>query len=193
MIASPSVWGRPDSTAGRVRRTIEYTLGILLGAAVLFTALHGLGTLIGGLPLQVVGVVALVTFVAGRRLPIRRLPQSSWRVPKPESMPRLIYPGVFGAALGVGVITALPAVSFYTVLAAPLAASTLAQALGIAAAFALARAVPMAVVVAGTARRPENIGTAMALRSPRLDRIMHLEPTVLLAIGVLALVLPTVS
>lgn len=193
MIASPSVWGRSDSSAGRVRRTIEYALGILVGAAAAFAGLYGLGALVGGLPVQVVGAVALVTFVVARRVPMRRLPQSAWRVPRPETMPAALYPALFGVSLGVGVLTALPAVSFYTVLVAPLAVATLAQALGIAAAFGVARAVPLALVAARTGRGGPNVATAMAAGSGRLDRLMHLEPALMLGIVALALVVPSVA
>lgn len=157
-----------------------------MGTFATTAAGYGVGQLVGGLPQAALGGCALVTFVAGVRIPLRELPQSAWRVPRPGRFPDRLYPLVFGFSLGTGVMTALPAVSFYLVVLSFLVAASFSQALVVAFAFAAARSVPLVLVAVRTRPGNASVATAMAARARVVDRAMRLEPSVLLLIAVAA-------
>lgn len=126
-----------------VTHVVGLPLGALLGAA----GWHLIGDLVGHPPRWVVGgLAAALAVVALKLLPIH-LDGSPWRVPREWSqLGRVTYAGIFGAALGTGLATALASPALYVLFAWGLAAPTWLAVWPVFLAFALGRAVPFAAI-----------------------------------------------
>lgn len=144
MVATPPGWRRTDN-ATETAGIAAYSLAVLAGSLVLAGVLHKAALALGApAPIVIVLLVPVASLVAGPFVKVDQLPQSHWRVPRfGDRIGHLAYAGVFGGALGLGVFTALPAVSLYTVLAWFVAAPSWNEVWPVAVAFAFGRALPL--------------------------------------------------
>lgn len=153
MVAPPPGWG------SRTKRTwafgiVAYLLALPIGAVAFGSLLYLLVSVFGRLPMQVVGAVALTSVIVGSGLASVRLPQSSWRIP--QSWARFghaTYAGLFGGILGLGILTAIPSIGFYTLLVWGLASPSWQAAVAIFGAFGVARALPLLFSAMSAKRR----------------------------------------
>jgi hypothetical protein len=126
---------------------VGHVLGLPVGALLGATGWHLAGGLVGHPPRWVVGALAAVlAAVALRLLPVH-LEGSPWRVPREWSqLGRVTYAGIFGAALGTGLATALASPALYALFAWGLVAPAWSAVWPVFLAFALGRAVPFGAI-----------------------------------------------
>lgn len=95
------------------------------------------------------------------------VPRSRWRVPQSWGrFSRSIHAALFGGVLGLGVLTAMPSIAFFAVLAWPAAAQDVLVALTPALFFGLARATPLLVswgITASTAQLVAAVNSSRRL------------------------------
>jgi hypothetical protein len=128
-----------------------YATALVAGALAIASALHAVHLYAVHLPQEAVGVVAVTSAVVAAIFP-HLLPSSPWRVPRSWARFGRPYAAIFGFALGTGILTALPSVSFYTLLTWGLAASWPAT-WSVFVLFALARATPLFIAAIPSAER----------------------------------------
>jgi len=178
VFAGSSGESRPTS-----RRLIPHVLGLLAGAAAISGAFAAVTAATARVPVETVGVVALTSALLTALVHRRLWPQSRWRVPEHWARfgPR-ISAFLFGAALGMGVLTAIGSAGLYTLLAWGLAADWSAV-LVVFGCFAAARAATLLAVhwKGGWA------GDALARVTATSERLVVGEALLLAAVGVLAL------
>lgn len=123
-------------------------------------------------PTVAVPVVALLSVVTWPLLRGQRLPGRDWQVP--QTWGRLgakVYAAAFGAILGLGVLTRIPSLGFYTLLAWAATAAAWSDAALVMGAFGASRSVPTiaAAVVAERLRSyPANLVEQTAFWTRRI-------------------------
>lgn len=153
MIAPPPCWG------SRTRRAwssgiVAYLLALPVGAVVVGFSLYLFASASGRLPVQLVGIVALVSSVVGSGVIPIRLPESGWRIPRSWArFGHTTYAALFGGVLGLGVLTAIPSIGFYTLLVWGLSRADWQTVLLIFGVFGVARALPLVFSAIGAKRR----------------------------------------
>lgn len=152
MVAAILAAGSGDRTRRGFRLTLWHLAGLTAGAGAMTAAASGVG---GVLPFPraalavVVGGAAVVwggAFLAGRRMPVASCSAQvplAWRY----TMTPAQYAFSYGVGLGVGALTRIVTLSFYVLVGLLLIASSPLAAAGATAAYALARAVPVAIAV----------------------------------------------
>jgi hypothetical protein len=156
---------------------LVHIVGLLVGAILAGAGWHLLGVLVGHPPRWVFGIVtAAMAVVAAGLLPIH-LDGSRWRVPREWSdLGRVWYAGIFGAALGTGLVTALASPGLYAVFAWGLTAATWSAVWPVFLAFGLGRALPFATIGLGAyvrARRVSSIRDSFTRIDAEVQAVLH--------------------
>lgn len=164
-------------------RLIPHVLGLLVGAVAITGVFAAVTAATAHVPLETVGVAALASALLTALVHRRLWPQSRWRVPEHWARfgPR-ISAFLFGAALGMGVLTAIGSAGLYTLLAWGLAAEW-SDVLIVFGCFAGARAATLLVVH----WRGGWAGNALGQVTATSERFAAGEALLLAAVGVLAL------
>jgi hypothetical protein len=158
--------GAARGRKGLVAASAAFAAGLALGAAAVFGGLGLLGTSVG-LPRAVLfAVVVLAVVVDAAALRVR--PQVHFQVPERwrRTMPLPLALFLYGALLGTGVSTFVPAAALWALL--PLSVGLGASALAIGLSFAAGRALPVIVLAA----RGDETGLAERPRGLRLLRLL---------------------
>jgi hypothetical protein len=146
VIASPPGWGpwtRPHWTAG----VATHVVGLLIGAIGIAWIWWQVGGLVARPPLWALGVLALVLALTVVRVLPLHLEGSPWRVPRSwGALGHAGYSGVFGAALGTGLATALASPALYLLIAWGIAAPSWSAVWPIFLAFGIGRAAPFIAI-----------------------------------------------
>jgi hypothetical protein len=163
-------------------------LSMVVAAIGLSVALHGLGRVSNHPSPLLIPIVALLG-VAIRIAPIG-LPETGWRVPRSWArFGHTAYASLFGAVLGVGFLTAIPAAGFYVLLAWGVAAPSWNEIWPVFAAFAGARAMPFLIVALATiGTRSEPVDVLERIRR-MVTPLIYIELTLLTLIAIMALAL----
>jgi hypothetical protein len=150
--APPPGWGQWNRTTWKLGLA-AYALGTLVGAFAAAGAWHALGAVLAP-PRWALGLLAVVlALVTARLLPLR-LPGSPWRVPRSwGALGHLAYSAVFGAALGTGLVTALPSPGLYALVGWGLGAPAWGTVWPVFLAFGLGRALPVLLLAVQAARQ----------------------------------------
>jgi hypothetical protein len=175
--------GSPGESPTTSTRLIAHLLGLLAGAVAITGVFAAVTAATTHVPLETVGVVALASALLSALVHQRIWPQSRWRVPEHWARfgPR-ISAFLFGAALGMGVLTAVGSAGLYTLLAWGLAADW-SDVLVVFGCFAAARAVTLLVVH----WRGGWAGDALDRVTATSERLVAGEALLLATVGVLAL------
>lgn len=163
-------------------RLVPHVLGLLAGAVAITGVLAAVTATTAHAPLETVGVVALASALLAALVHRRLWPQSRWRVP--EHWARFgpqVSAFLFGAALGMGVLTAIGSAGLYTLLAWGLAADW-SDVLVVFGCFAAARAATLLVVHWRGGWAGDALGQVTAMS----ERLVPAEALLLAALGVLA-------
>jgi hypothetical protein len=137
-----------------------FTAGLALGAALLFGGLGLLGASFDVPPAVLLAVVVLAVIIDAAALRVR--PQVHFQVPERwrRTMPLPLALFFYGALLGTGISTFVPAAALWALLPLSIAAGVSAIAIGLS--FAAGRALPVVVLAArgdetGLAERPGGL------------------------------------
>jgi hypothetical protein len=171
---------------------VAYLVALPVGSLVIGFLLHLLASVFGRLPAHAAGAVALVSALVGSRMISVKPPESGWRIP--QSWARFghaTYSGLFGGILGLGVLTAVPSIGFYTLLVWGAAADSWQTVWPVFGAFGVARALPLFSLVMGAERRravyPDREDQKLDRWSKLAAATFPAEIVLLAAIGVLLL------
>jgi hypothetical protein len=154
-----------------------HILGLLGGAIVGGAGWHLLGVLIGHPPRWMLGALAAaMAVVAAGLLPVH-LDGSRWRVPREWSdLGSVWYAGIFGAALGTGLVTALASPGLYVLFAWGLTAATWSAVWPVFLAFGIGRVLPFATIGLRAyirERRVTNIGESYGRIDSEIKGELH--------------------
>jgi hypothetical protein len=140
--AAPSVEGHP---AASTPLAAAFGAGAILGGLAAAAALHSVGSIAGRpSPIFLASVAAVASLVDVAK-PLK-LPEVGFRIPRSWSrLGRRSSVGVFGAVLGFGLLTAVPAAGFYVLVLVSVAGSTWTASTAPFIGFALGRTVAFAV------------------------------------------------
>jgi hypothetical protein len=132
---------------------VSFALGTVAGAIAVAGAWHAAGAALHP-PRWALGLLTLLlALVTARLLPLR-LPGSPWRVPRSwGALGHVAYSGVFGAALGTGLATALPSAGLYALVGWGLVAPAWTAVWPVFGAFALGRVLPVLLIAVQAERR----------------------------------------
>lgn len=153
MVAPPPGWGNRKARSW-FAGIAAYLLALPVDALVLGSSVYLLTSAFGHLAMWFVGIVALASAVFGSKAGPIRLPEIGWRIP--QSWARfgyVTYAALFGAILGVGVLTAVPSIGFYALLAWGLAATDWQAIVPAFAAFGMARVLPLLLAALSAKKR----------------------------------------
>lgn len=187
MVALPPGRGR-GATGSWLGGLAAYAVAVPVGTVLTSTMLHVIGRLVWQPPLQLVGLVALVTaFSVGGIMPLP-LPTSTWVLPQSWSrFGHPAYAGLFGGLLGLGVVTVISSAGFYAILAYGLTAPYLHGALPVFLVFGVARVLPIVALAIIPLRREVQVHEYLERTSELAKLILPLELALLSAAGVLFL------
>src|SRR3954451_21880845 len=132
----------------RGRAGAAFAVGLVLGAAAIFVALGALGSAISGRWVVIAAVAVGVAGVASDALGLRVRPQIRFQVPEPwrRTMPLSRALFLYGALLGTGLTTYVPAAAAWALPALSLALGDVTGSLAMALGFAAGRALPVLVL-----------------------------------------------
>ncbi|HEU4703701.1 MAG TPA: hypothetical protein VFS37_14565 [Conexibacter sp.] len=161
-----------------------FALGALLGGAITFTSLAGIGALLaGGGSGTLAMVVAILALTAlGELLGLRVFPQIRRQVPEPwrRTLPLPLATGLYGVLLGFGFTTYVLTLAVWALAALAFASGSLATGLLIGLAFGAGRALPVALMAPRYATLGRRLEQKMA-EQPSLLRRLRLADGALLA------------
>ena len=128
MIAPPSVRGQKRHSSWPTTLA-PYSFAVVAGALATAALVRLGAALLGDVPAAVAGAVALASALAAAAAP-DFFPSSAWRVPRTWGwrFGSRGYVMLFGGILGLGLLTAVPSISFYTLVAWGLTAVVVALA-----------------------------------------------------------------
>jgi hypothetical protein len=188
VIALPSVRGQ-ERQSSRPTALALYAFAVVAGALVTAALVQLGAALLGHLPPAGAGAVALASAVAAATTP-DLYPSSAWRVPRTWGWrfgPRW-YAMLFGGILGLGFLTAVPSISFYTLVAWGLTAHAPANVWLVFALFGVARAIPSLVVVTLANTRHRDPVALLDQARELASALLAAEIWVLAAIGIMLLI-----
>ena len=187
MIAPPSVRGQ-ERQSSRPAALALYAPAVVAGALATAALVQFGAALLGDVPAAVAGVIAVASAVAVAIAP-DLYPSSAWRVPRTWGwrFGSLGYVVLFGGILGLGFLTAVPSISFYTLIAWGLSADAPAQVWLVFAAFGVARAVPALVVVTLANTRHSDPVALLDQARGQASTLLAAESWVLAAVGIMLL------
>jgi len=166
--------------------TMAYLISVPVGALAGATLLHVAARLLIQPAPQFVGAVALVCAGVGSGIVPLRLPSRNWFIPRAWGRyGRTVYAGLFGGILGLGVLTVIPSIGFYTLLMWALVAP-MRDVWLVFAAYGLARAIPLPVVVA-TRLRGDDPASALDHIGYFAARAVPIEIALLGAVAIILL------
>lgn len=186
--------GREGRAGRRLVRVscATFAVGAVLGGALTFTALSGLGVLLGagGTAALIVAAAIALAAAAADALGVRVAPQIRRQVPEPwrRTLPLPLAAVLYGILLGLGFTTFVLAFAVWALAGIAVALGAPATGLAIGIAFGLGRALP----VAALAPRHDTLGARLHTRmaeEPRLLRRLRLADAALLAAAAVALAL----
>lgn len=154
MVAPPPVWGLLHSPRRWWLAISAYVVGMLVGALALAGIMTGIDLTLT-LPRSAGAIAGLALVVPACLVSPMLFPQSRWRIPREwERLGKVRYSAIFGFVLGVAILTAIPAISFYFLIIYALVAGPAAS-MVIFVSFGLARAVPVIVAARHAATTKE--------------------------------------
>jgi hypothetical protein len=158
--------GAAQGGRGLATTAVSFTAGLALGATLLFGGLGLLGASVAFPRAVLLAVIVLAVVVDAAALRVR--PQVRFQVPERwrRTMPLPVALFLYGALLGTGVSTFVPAAALWALLPLSVAAGTSALAIGLS--FAVGRALPVVVL----AVRGDETSLAERPRGLRVLRLL---------------------
>ena len=162
-------------------------MALPIGAVAVGLSLHTFANVFGHLPFRVIGLVALASALIGSGVVPLPFPESTWRIPRGWArLGHVAYSGLFGGILGAGILTALPSVGFYALLAWGLAATGWQPVVVAFGAFSAGRGIPFLLAAVSAARRGAYPDEELGGFEKLAERVtLPLELVLLAAIGTL--------
>lgn len=165
---------------------MAYVVALLIGAVILAALLYLVGRLAGHPPLAAVGTIALISAGVGSTRLAARLPTSTWQVPRSWArFGHTAFAAVFGGILGLGFVTVMPSIGFYTLVAWALTAPRWHDVWPVFVAFGGARALLLPLIALRAQWRGEDAGAGLERFRVLADCTYSGEIALLTTIGVL--------
>lgn len=159
------------------------TFGLLIGAAAAASVITTLRVVVGRPPRLAVAVLLLIAAAMVTGLLPERFRGSRWRVPRSwGQLPGLVYPVLFGVALGFGFATAAPSPAFFGWAVASIGLGSWRQAALVFAAFAAMRSFSI-LAVAILFRRGRDGHAALEHLSSVSSRAAWVEAALLVVVA----------
>jgi hypothetical protein len=186
-VIAPSVRGQERESSSSTALAL-YAFAVVAGALATAALVQLGAALLGDVPAAVAGAVALASALAAATAP-DFFPSSAWRVPRTWGwrFGSRGYVMLFGGILGLGFVTAVPSISFYTLVAWGLTADAPAAVWLLFAVFGVARAIPSLVVVTLANTRHRDPVALLDLARGRASTLLAAEIWVLAAVGIMLL------
>jgi hypothetical protein len=166
-----------------------FALGALAGGAITFTALSGLGAVLGGAgsTAALAAAVAIALAAAlGEALGIRVVPQIRRQVPEPwrRTLPLPLAAGLYGVLLGLGFTTFVLTLAVWALAGIAVAIGSLEAGLLIGVGFGAGRALPVVLMAPRYATLGLRLEQAMAERPVLLRRLRLADGALLTLLAV---------